>query len=339
MRKIIKLFLISLCILALTGCGGTSASGKEKIIIKYGTTLAPEHSLNKCGEYLKERMYELSDGRVEVQIFPSGQLGGEKAQIESLMAGGHDLHMGSQALISNWIPEYSVLDLPYLVYNEQEAEQLLKGEVGEKLLTALEDIGLYGMGWGENGFRLFTNNKNPVKHPEDFGGMIIRSMENKLMLDAMAHWGANPTPMSITEVYTALQQDTIDGQENPASLIYSQRFNEVQKYMSVSNHFYSPFVLYGSKAKIDRLPEDIKAMLFQACREACDYQIEVAREQNTQNIKDIEASGTEVYYFTDEDKSYWREKSEEIYEKYRPVIGEETFDYVMEEIEKIRGEQ
>lgn len=333
-KKLSIVLLLLLLIMTFTGCG--NADKQDKIILKYGHTLAPSHSLNLAGEFFAKRMDELTNGRVEVQIFPSGQLGGEKAQLESLMAGGHDFHMGTQAPMSNWTTEFSILDLPYLFYSEQEADTLLAGEVGDSLLELLPDYALYGLGWGENGFRLITNNKNPIVKPQDFGGMLIRTMENKMMLDTFARWNANPTPMSITEVYTALQQGTVDGQENPASLIYAQKFHEVQKYMSISNHFYSPFIFYASEVKMNMLPEDIREAVWQAAAETCEYQRNLAREQNAQSIKDIEASGTEVYYFTDEDKAIWNESSKSIYEDYRSFIGEEIFDLTIEEIAKIR---
>lgn len=335
MKKKLGIVLL-LLVLVLTFSGCSNADGGDKIILKYGHTLSPSHHLNQAGEFFAQRLDELTDGRVELQIFPSGQLGGEKAQLESLMAGGHDFHMGTQAPMSNWTTEFSVLDLPYLIFSEEEADELLDGKVGQELLNILPDFGLYGLGWGENGFRLLTNSKNPIVKPDDFGGMLIRTMENRMMLDTFSRWGANPTPMSITEVYTALQQGTVDGQENPASLIHAQRFNEVQKYMSVSNHFYSPFVLYASKVKMDMLPEDIKEAVWQAAAETSVYQRQLAREQNAQSILDIEASGTEVYYFTDEDKAIWNESSRSIYEDYRSFIGEDIFDLTMEEIEKIR---
>lgn len=336
-KKLCIVLLLLMLVLTFTGC--SRADGNDKIILKYGHTLAPDHSLQLTGEFFAKRMDELTNGRVEVQVFPSGQLGGEKAQLESLMAGGHDFHMGTQAPLINWAPEFSILDLPYLLYSEEEADTLLSGKVGQSLLDMLPDYGLYGLGWGENGFRLITNNERPIVRPEDFRGMLIRTMENKVMLDTFKRWNANPTPMSVTEVYTALQQGTVDGQENPASLIYSQRFQEVQKYMSVSDHFYSPFIFYASKVKMDMLPEDIREAVWQAGAEACEFQKNLAREQNAQSIKDIEASGTEVYYFTDEDKKVWNESSRSIYEDYRDFIGDDIFDLTMEEVAKTRESQ
>src|SRR5690606_5330440 len=140
-----------------------------------------------------------------------------------------------------------------------------------------------------------------------------------------------------TEVYTALQQGTIDAQENPASLIEAQRFHEVQDYMSISDHFYSPFIFYASKVKMDSWPEDIQEAVRIAAAETCEYQRKLAREQNAQSIINIGNSGTELYYFTEEDKEKWRNSALPIYEKYREVIGEDIFDLTMEELEKIRS--
>lgn len=336
MRK--RLFLIFLCVALLMIIPGCSSLKSDKIIMKFGHTLSPTHSIQLSAEYFAKRMEELTDGRVEVQIFPSGQLGGEREQLESLMAGGHDFHMGTQAPLINWTPEFAVLDLPYLINSEQEADLLLNGKVGKALLDLLPDYGLYGLGWAENGFREITSNKRPIKSPGDFGGMLIRTMENKIMMDTFALWGANPTPMAVTEVYTALQQGTVDGQENPASLIEVQKFHEVQDYMSISDHFYSPFIFYASKIKMDSWPEDIQEAVRIAAAEACEYQKKVAREQNAQAIINIGESGTELYYFTEEDKAKWFEAAKPIYEKYYDYIGKDIVDLTMQELERIRAE-
>lgn len=341
-KKFIVLMLTLVLVLVISGCSKNTVSnsdnaGKEdKIILKFGHTTSTDHAIQLSAELFAKRVSELTNGRVEVQIFPSGQLGGEKAQLESLIDGGHDFHMGTQAPLMNWTPKFAIFDLPYLVYSYEEADALLKSDVAADLLNGLPEIGLYGLGWAENGFRLITNNVRPIKSPEDFGGMLVRTMENKMMLDTFELWGCNPTPMAFTEVYTALQQGTVDGQENPASLIVANRFYEVQDYMSVSNHLYSPFIFYASKIKMDSLPEDIQEAIRTAAKEACEFEIEKVREQNEAAVKTIKDSGTEVYYLNEDEMQKFKDVSMPIYEEYRSVIGENIYDTTMELIEEIR---
>ena len=262
-------------------------------------------------------------------MFPGGQLGGEKAQLEGLMAGTHDFTMVTQAPLSNWLPQFMALDMPYLISNEAQADKVLAGDVGKYLADLLPGKGLYLLGWGENGFRNFTNNARPLQKPDDLKGLKIRVMENRLMIDTLKMWGCDPTPIPFTELYTALQQGTVDGQENPVTLIETSRFNEVQKFLTISNHFYSPFIFYGSKITMDKLPADLQKAIREAAQEASDYQKKLVREDNAKAVAKMEKAGMKVNRLTDAELKMWADKSRPIYEMYKDKMGAEIYNKVM----------
>lgn len=335
-KKLCIVLLLLMLVLTFTGCG--KADAEDKIILKFGSTLAPSHAIHKSGEYFAQRMAELTDGRVEVWLFPSAQLGSEKPMLESMMAGGLDFAMVSVAPLTNWLPQFSITDFPYLFRNEAEADYILDGPVGQELLESLPSKGLVGYGWAENGFRQFTNNVRPIKTPDDFGGMIIRTMENQVMMDTVANWGGNPTPIGTSEIYSALQQGTVDGQENPFNQIYLQKYYEVQNYITNSNHFYGTLVFYGSKARIEKLPQDIQDAIKIAAKEACLYEREVSRQQQKEALDILVQEGEEIYYPTEEEMEKWYGTVEPIYEKYKNVVGVDLFNKTMSELEKFRSQ-
>lgn len=329
---ILAVFVMSVFMIA--GCGGgkkePAAGGTPKVItMRYGHTMATEHAIHKAAVFFAEKVKEKTQGRVEVKVFPGGQLGGEKAQLEGLMAGTHDFFLGTQAPLSNWLPQFLALDLPYLITSEAQADKILAGDVGKYLTELLPSKGLYSLGWGENGFRNFSNNVRALHKPEDLKGLKIRVMENRLMIDTFKLWGCDPTPIPINEVYTALQQGTVDGQENPVSLIEANRFHEVQKYLTISNHFYSPFILYASKATMDKLPADLQKAIREAGAEASVYEKKIVREDNAKAVDKMQKAGIKVNRLTDAEIKVWKEKALPVYDMYKDKMGVEIYNKVM----------
>jgi tripartite ATP-independent transporter DctP family solute receptor len=319
--------------LLVAGCGAkkdaAAGSDKKPVTLRIGHAVANEHSVHKAIVFFADKVKEKTQGKVEIKIFPGGQLGGEKAQLEGLMAGTHDFTMVTQAPLSNWLPQFMALDLPYLISNEAQADKVLSGEVGKYLADLLPSKGLYHLGWGENGFRNFTNNARPLQKPEDLKGMKIRVMENRLMIDTFKLLGCDPTPIPFTELYTALQQGTVDGQENPVTLVETGRFNEVQKFLTISNHIYSPFVFYASKMSMDKLPADLQKAIREAAQEACDYQKKLVREDNANATARVEKAGMKVNRLTDAEIKLWAEKTRPVYDMYKDKMGTEVYNKVM----------
>ena len=210
-----------------------------------------------------------------METFHSGQLGDDRSMTEALQIGSQEITNPSTAPLANFVPEFSIFDFPFLLSNEQVADTMLDGEVGQNLLYKLENQNLVGLVYWENGYRDVTNSKIPLV----FEGLKLRTMEYELHLEAFKALGANPTPMGLGELFTAIQQGTVDGQENPVPTIYLQKFYEVQDYVS-NIHIYSPFVFLMSKSFFDGLTEDQQVNVKEAALEAGKYERELNREAN-----------------------------------------------------------
>ena len=200
-------------------------------------------------------------GRYKVQNFYSGALGAERESIEALQVGTLDLTMTSTGPVPNFVPEVSILDIPFLMRDYPHARAVLDGPIGQDMLGTFPAKGIVALAWGENGFRHMTNSKRPVNAPDDLKGLKMRTMENPVHIQAYKQFGIIPTPMAFTEVFTALQQGTVDGQENPLSVISAAKFEQVQKYMTLTGHVYSPALILMSKAVWDKLSAADKTAL------------------------------------------------------------------------------
>jgi tripartite ATP-independent transporter DctP family solute receptor len=320
--------------MAMVGCGGAkkdaaTGDGKKPVVMRFAHTVVTDHSIHKAALFFAEKVKEKTKGQVEIKVFPGGQMGGEKAQAEGMMAGTLDFTMASTAVLSNWLPQWMALDLPYLISNEAQAEKMLAGDVGKYLTDLLPGKGLYGLGWGENGFRHFSNSSRPLHIPADMKGLKIRVMENRLMIDTMKSWGADPTPIPFTEVYTALQQKTVDGQENPLPLIEQMRFYEVQKYLTMSYHFYSPFLFYASKVNMDKLSPENQQAIREAAKEALAFQIKLGREDQVKSLAIMEKAGVQVNRLNEAELKQWKEKVQPIYGMYKDKMGVEIYEKIM----------
>ncbi|MEC8936012.1 MAG: DctP family TRAP transporter solute-binding subunit, partial [Pseudomonadota bacterium] len=208
--------------------------------ISLGHTLSSTSHYSVGAEAFKETLERLSDGAFTVTEHASGSLGGEREMIEGLQIGTVDVVITSSGPLGNFVPETYVLDLPFLFENYDQARCVLDSEIGDELLAKMSDHGLVGMAWSENGFRHLTNSQREIASPADAEGLRVRTMENAVHQEAFRQMGARPTPMAFPELFTALQQGTVDGQENPITVIVATNFWEVQDYLSLTGHVYSP---------------------------------------------------------------------------------------------------
>lgn len=209
-----------------------------------------------------------TNGRYKVQNFYSGALGAERESIEGTQLGTLDLTMTSTGPVPNFVPEVAILDIPFLFRDYAHARGTLDGPIGQDMLQKFPSKGLVALAWGENGFRHMTNNRRPVNVPEDLKGLKMRTMENPIHIQAYQQFGILPTPMAFTEVFTALQQGTVDGQENPLSVISAGKLGQVQKHISLTGHVYSPALILMSKVKWDKLSAADKQAFSEAAKEA-----------------------------------------------------------------------
>lgn len=241
-------------------------------------------------------------GRFKVQNFYSGALGAERESIEGTQLGTMDLTMTSTGPVPNFVPEVAILDIPFLFRDYAHARGTLDGPVGQEMLKKFESKGLVALAWGENGFRHMTNNKRPVNAPDDLKGLKMRTMENPIHIQAYKQFGILPTPMAFTEVFTALQQGTVDGQENPLSVISAGKLGQVQKHITLTGHVYSPALILMNKGKFDALSAADKTAFLEAAKVAVKANRARIDEDERKVIGELKGLGMTVVENVDKSK-------------------------------------
>ncbi len=262
--------------------------------ISLGHTLSSTSHYSVGAEAFKETLERLSDGAFTVTEHASGSLGGEREMIEGLQIGTVDVVITSSGPLGNFVPETYVLDLPFLFENYDQARCVLDSEIGDELLAKMSDHGLVGMAWSENGFRHLTNSQREIASPADAEGLRVRTMENAVHQEAFRQMGVRPTPMAFPELFTALQQGTVDGQENPITVIVATNFWEVQDYLSLTGHVYSPAIVLGSPILLDGLSEEERDWFMQAAAASVDATREEVSRLEREGVALLEANGMTV---------------------------------------------
>lgn len=295
--------------------------------LKAGHTLAPDHpyqlGLLKFAELIKAK----TNGEITLDAFHSSQLGSERELIEGMQMGTVDMAVISTAPLAGFTKSFLVYDLPFIFPNSQAAHKVLDGEIGQKSLADLDKIGIVGLAFYENGFRQVTNSVRPIVKPEDARGLKIRTMENKIHMASFRAVGANPVPMAFGELFTALQQKTIDAQENPLPIIFTSKFYEVQEFCSMTNHFYSPAPLLMSKAVWNKLTPEQQTAIKEAAAEARTYQREELAKQDAAFVKSLADAGMKM---NDVDQPAWLKAMEPVYKQFESEIGADVIKAVQE---------
>lgn len=243
---------------------GAFAGAQAQTILRLGHPHRSTGALHAGAEAFKAELERLTNGRYKVQIFPSGALGGEKEMVEQAKDGWLDLVLTSTGPVGSFVPEVLPFDVPFLFRDYAHARAVLDGPIGQDALAKFAPRGIIGLAWAENGFRHLTNSKRPIVSPEDLKGLKVRTMQNDVHMEAFKTFGAVPTPLPFPDVFVALQAGEVDGQENPIQVITASKFSRVQKYLTLSGHFYSPAVLIASPKLYNSLSEADK----EAFREA-----------------------------------------------------------------------
>ncbi|MCI2256284.1 TRAP transporter substrate-binding protein [Domibacillus sp. PGB-M46] len=331
-----SIWLVAAVIMMLAGCSGASTSGKgesaEVKTMKMAVATSKDRSLTKGLDKFKEIVEKESNGSIKVQVFPDGQLGGDRAVFEGLKMNSIQGTTMSSGPIASFVKEFEVLDFPYLFEDEETAYRVLDGEIGTELLKKLDSQGIVGLNYWENGFRQLTNNKHEVKSIKDVKGLKIRTLENELHVDLWKSLGANPSPMPYTELFTALEQGVVDGQENPAGNITTGNFYEVQKYVTKTDHIYNASVFMISDKFMQTLSDEEKEMVTKAAEEARDYQRELNQKESEEAFAALEKEGMKVTELSDEARKGFENKAKEIYSKYTEKVGKELVDEIMNEV-------
>ena len=241
-------------------------------------------------------------GRYKIQTFYSGSLGGERESIEAVQLGTQELTFTSTGPVPNFVPEARILDIPFLFRDKTHARRVLDGQIGQDMLVKFEPKGFKALAWGENGVRHMTNSKRAVNAPDDLKGLKMRTMENPVHIAAYKGFGIVPTPMAFPEVFTALQQGTVDGQENPLSVIMAAKFDQVQKHLSLTGHVYSPAIFLMSKAAFDKLSAADKTAFLESAREAAKANRARVDEDDAKGVAELRSKGMSIVENVDKSK-------------------------------------
>ncbi len=289
------------------------------INIKFAHVVNTKDSFHICAVKFKELVEKKTNGEVKVTIFPNAKLGDERTLLERMKMGIVDAGIITTGPIINFIPIYGVIDLPFLFTGPKHAYKVLDGPIGQKLLAEMDKVGWKGLAFAERGFRNLTNNKRPVKEPKDVKGLKIRVMQNPVYVDTFKTLGANAVPMAWTEVLTALQQGTVDGQENPLNVIYAFKLYEVQKYLSLTRHAYAPAVIMFSKKTWNKLTKAQQKAIKEAAYEAAVYERNYNNTKATEWLTALKKYGMQVE--EKPDIKAFREAVKPVYDKYAPKFG------------------
>ena len=306
--------------------GATDIRAAEFDLVEAHTTTADHPytlGMVRYAELVKAR----TKGRVTIQIHHSRELGDEREVVEGLQLGTIQLTVTSTGPLGGFIPEMNVVDLPFLFRDAQHAYRVLDGEIGRSLLNKFEAVVIKGLAFWENGFRHITSSKKPVRAPADLRGLKIRVMENKVHQAAFRQLGADATPMAWGEVFTSLQQGLLDAQENPIPIIYTFKLNEVQKYVSLTGHVYSPAPLLMSKTTWDRMPPDIQKVMLDTAAEVATYQRGLIYEQEQKQLGELQRKGMTV--IENPDRAAFRQAMQPVFEQFQGQFGKDLVQRIV----------
>lgn len=330
-----RITLAALGGLALAGTTAAMAQVKEHTI-KFAYLNQAGHPQDLGAKRFAELVQKASGGKMQVKLFPGGVLGGDLQNVSAVQGGTLEMTNLNAGILASHAKELGVYDVPFLFANAKEADAVTDGPLGKKLLTLLEPKGMIGLGYFDLGFRNLTNNKRPVAKAEDIAGLKIRVIQSPIYIDLFNTLGANATPMPFPEVYSALEQKAIDGQENPFTTIRASRFQEVQKYLTVTNHIYNPMALLFSKKTWDTYSAEEKKIITEAAQAAALYQREVSRQQAEETLADLKKAGMQVTELSPAELQRMRDKVKPVMDRQAEKAGPEVYKEAMAEIGKVR---
>lgn len=319
-----------------TICLSTWAADIQARQLKIGH-LSTEDTPLGAGLYkFAEIVNKKTDGKIQIKVYNSGQLGSEVQQIGALQSGTQDFTLISSSPLVSVVRDLQVLDFPGLVENTDVADALLDGPIGSQMLQKFGDKSLVGLSFWENGFRQFTNSKRRVTKVQDFAGLKVRVIQNPIYIDMFKQLNTNPVPMSFTQLYTALETKTVDAQDNAMATSYMAKFNEVQKYLTLTRHIYNPMVLVGSNKLWDSLSADEKKIMVDAIAEARDFQRTMNRQKEKFYVEEMRKVGMTVDEFPIAETAKMKELMKPVIEKYSKEVGESFVKSVYAEVDRIK---
>jgi tripartite ATP-independent transporter DctP family solute receptor len=313
----------------IAAAGGQAfAQAEFKANYKITMTQTAQHPYGVGAQRFADLIKERTHGRITATVFTDSQLAkGEREMIEALQMGTIDIYVGSTGPVGNFSPSINILDIPFMFRDAAHVDKVLDGPIGQALLADLEKHELKGLAFWENGFRHLTNNRNAAKTPEEAKGLKVRTMENRVHMAGFRAAGLNPTPMAFAEVYSALQQKVIDAQENPVAVIYSSKLYEVQKYLTLTNHVYSPAPMVFSLKKWQRIPKADQDILLATAIEVGKFERQLNRDQEAGKVKDMESKG--VIVVRDVNAVAWQKSMQPAFDDFAKQFGKDKIDAIL----------
>jgi tripartite ATP-independent transporter DctP family solute receptor len=329
-----------LCALAFTAialAAGSAQAQFQERTFKVSNGVSKEHPMGNGLAKMGACTLAKSGGKLKIQPYWDGALGNDLTATQSVRTGSLDMVLTSTAPLVGIVPALGVFDLPFLFSNEAEADAVLDGKAGDWFAAKLPAVGVINLAWWENGFRHTTNSKRPITRAEDFDGVKMRVMQNNIFIDTFKTLGSNAVPMAFSEVYSALETKTVDGQENPFNNIENMKFYEVQKYLTLTKHAYSPTLVLFSKKIWDTLSSQEQSTLKDCAAQGREEQRKVNREKSAQSVANLKSKGMLVNEISAAEMLRIRDKSKVIYERHGKEIGDEALNLVFGELKRVRG--
>jgi TRAP-type transport system periplasmic protein len=327
--------------IAVLACGALLAAGAAQAQVREQTfrwtTQNPAgHPVTEGGQKFADLVAQKSGGKMQVKLFPGGVLGGDVQVLSAVQGGTVDMFSMNSGILQGQVKEFAIVDFPFLFNDAKEADAVLDGPIGKTLADKLPEKGLVHLAYFDLGFRNLTNSKRAVKTADDIGGLKVRVIQSPIYIDTFSALGANAVPMPFPEVYTALEQKTIDGQENPFTVIEANKFQEVQKFVAGTRHIYNPQTMAISKKTWDRLNKDEQDILVAAAKEAQTFQRKLSRDAQDVALGNLKKT-MEYTELPPAEVAKVRAKLKPVIDKYSANVGPDFAKQVYTEIDKVRG--
>ena len=333
MKRIFIKTLIASVALAAAGV----SSAQDVKTIKFANQNAAGHPIILGMEKFKELVEKNSGGKLKVNVFPGGALGSDQANVSAIQGGTLEMASMNSGIFANQVKEFAIFDFPFLFGSSKEADAVVDGPIGKKLHARLEDKGIVGLGYYELGFRHISNSKRPINKVEDLEGLKLRVIPNPINVDWVKALGANPTPLPFPELYSALEQKAVDGQENPVATINGAKLYEVQKNLALTGHQYNPQSVIISKKFWEKLSAAEKKIVADAVAESAKFQREKARTLEASLLDNLKKNGMQVTQLPAAEMDKLRDKMRPVTAKYGVTVGQDVVKEVQAEIEKARS--
>ena len=308
-------------------------------LIRFGYGLNEQSNQGRAAKLFAEQVEKASGGKMRVRAIGAAALGPDTQMQQALIGGAQEMMVGSTATLVGISKEMALWDTPFLFNNAKEADALLDGPVGDKVRAKLQDKGLVGLVYWENGFRNLTNSKRPINKMEDLNGIKLRVMQNNVFLDSFKTLGANAVPLAFSELFGALETGTVDGQENPFNTILSSKFYEVQKYLTVTNHVYSPWIVLVSKKWWDGLSAAEQKVLMDAAKASRDFERQDTRQEASGAVAELKKKGMQVNELSPAEAARMRSSLTRVYAGIGASVGMELWNETQAELAKLRGKK